>query len=93
MGEKGEKKNQSSLFEVAGLRPYADRHVAACVEVAPLNSYPGAARNGPLRRLDPGEVRSLGERGNKNNFIFIVVDENLHNFICHSYANMNQPSA
>lgn len=39
--------------------PNADRHIAACVEIATLNGDPGAPRNGPLRRMDMGEVGSL----------------------------------
>lgn len=54
----------SLLFEVAGLRSDADRHVAACVEVAALDGDPRAPRNGPLRWLDTGEEWSLEEKEN-----------------------------
>lgn len=52
----------SSLFEVAGLLSDSDGHVAASIEIAPLNGDPGTPRNGPLRWLDTGEVRSLERR-------------------------------
>ena len=63
---------RSLLFKEAGLRSYADRHVAARVQVAPLDGDPGSARDGPLRRLDASEVRSLDKRwgGDKDTFYF-----------------------
>ena len=62
----------SLLFEVARLWSNADRHITACVQVAPLDGDPGAAGDGPLRRLDPGEVWSLDKRGDKHKFMSIL---------------------
>lgn len=56
------------LFKVARLLCNFDRHIAACVEIAPLNGDPGAPRNGSLRWLDAGEIRGLDKTKTKQNF-------------------------
>lgn len=49
--------------------PNADRHIAACIEIAALNGDPGAPRNGPLRWMDMSEVGSLEMKKKKKTYI------------------------
>lgn len=65
-------KKRVLLLKVAGLQSNAYRHVAACVQIASLDGHPGAAGNGPLRRLDTSEVRSLDKRGNEYTVLIYV---------------------